>query len=142
MIGPNFANFEERYERLKKEYVYNEWRKRLTIHIIGGDCCDAEEVFKELTSEQIRAVFNIGYKFAMSQTLESINKKERSTEPTDKALLEVLQELSTQIMDRLETQKCFAMYEKSSRLSMAIHRERHHTNLPERQVSEWGEHSM
>ena len=54
--------------RAKKEFVFQQWRRALCLAVVDTDISDNENQPKDITSEQIRAVFNNGYKMAMLQT--------------------------------------------------------------------------
>jgi hypothetical protein len=54
--------------RAKKEFVFQQWRRVLCLAVVDTDISDNENQPKDITSEQIRAVFNNGYKMAMLQT--------------------------------------------------------------------------
>ena len=61
----NDNEYENEKSRWIKEFVYDQWRKILTIFVIGDDISRNEFKLKDVTSEKIRTVFNNGYKLAM-----------------------------------------------------------------------------
>ena len=71
-------DFDETYENKKirrnKEFVYDQWRKYLCIGVVKEDVSRNECPNMDLNSEQVRTVFDYGYKFAMHQNLEMIEE--------------------------------------------------------------------
>ena len=59
-------------ERKDKEYVYEQWRKILTMHVINEEINRNIKDSITVTSEQLRTVFNNGYKLAMHQNFLAI----------------------------------------------------------------------
>jgi hypothetical protein len=104
----DIGEYEKEKSRWVKEFVYDQWRKILTIFIIGIDV--SKNTFKpeNVTSEKIRTVFDNGYKMAMLQTKKSLMKELFNEE--DLRTTKILERLMSQIDDRLETQKCFNLY--------------------------------
>ena len=102
--------FWEKESRRKKEFIYHELRKRLCYHVVNGDISNNDcPQLENLTTEQVRTVFNIGYKLAMNQTLDSLRKIKRD-ENSHTISLELAIE---QIEDRLTTSGCHVTYENS-----------------------------
>ena len=100
--------YENERLRRNKEFVYDQWRKILTIFVIGDDICRNDFTPKDVTSEKIRTVFNNGYKLAMLQTKQSLINEMYKT--IDGQCLKTIEKLLDQIEDRLETQKCLVTY--------------------------------
>ena len=66
---------EKRIKRREKEFVHDQWRKYLALMVVDSDICITERFPIEVTNEELRAIFNYGYKFAMMQMLQQLNKK-------------------------------------------------------------------
>ena len=102
--------FWEKESRRKKEFIYHELRKRLCYHVVNGDISNNDcPPLETLTTEQVRTVFNIGYKLAMNLTLDSLRKIKRDENSHTISLDLAIQ----QIEDRLITSECHATYENS-----------------------------
>ena len=117
--------FWEKESRRKKEFIYHELRKRLCYHVVNGDISNNDcPPLALLTSEQVRTVFNIGYKLAMNQTLDSLRKLNRDKNSPTISLDLAMQ----QIDDRLITCECLTTYENSydsTMLEQSIKRANH-----------------
>ena len=100
--------YEIERSRRNKEFVYDQWRKILTLFVIGDDISRNDFTPKNVTSEKIRTVFNNGYKLAMLQTKQSLMNEMYKT--GDEQCLKIIEKILDQIDDRLETQKCFVTY--------------------------------
>ena len=72
--------YERNKERSDKEYVYEQWRKVMTIHVVDEEINRNDRDPITVTMEQLRTVFNNGYKFAMLQNLQSIKAVLRTLE--------------------------------------------------------------
>lgn len=138
---------EEDYDKEKsrwiKEFVYDQWRKILTIFVIGDDISRDGFTPIDVTSEKIRTVFNNGYKLAMLQTKQSllndlINENDENTRT-------LIEKLLNQIEDRLETQKCFTLYKgwhDKALLDKAKKREDEFSQNLKSDMTKWGDRSM
>ena len=131
--------FWEKESRSRKEFVYQQLRKVLCIFVVGEDISNNNcPPLKHQTSEQIRTVFNNGYKLAMNQTLDSLKKLKKIGVTNSEALDLAIQ----QIEDRLITCECFTSYESSfdpTMLEQAIKRANDFQYEVERQdLSAWG----
>ncbi len=67
----NLFDLKKQEIRIQKEIVFQNWRKELCLAVVDADISDNQNQPTNITSEQIRAVFNSGYKMAMLQTRES-----------------------------------------------------------------------
>jgi hypothetical protein len=106
----NDKEFLEKESRRNKEFIYHELRKRLCYHVVNGDISNNDCLpLETLTTEQVRTVFNIGYKLAMNQTLDSLRKLKRDENSSTIPLNLAIQ----QIEDRLITCDCHTTYEDS-----------------------------
>ena len=102
----------EPQQRARKEYVYEQWRKELCFPIVNTDISDNENQPINITSEQIRAVFDYGYKMAMLQTKDSLLGE--LYELTNLGEKRVIEQLLTEVEDRLETSKCLISFSKET----------------------------
>jgi vacuolar-type H+-ATPase subunit E/Vma4 len=124
--------------RAKKEFVYEQWRRVLCLVVVDTDISDNENQPKDITSEQIRAVFNNGYKMAMLQTRESL--KAELYESTNMDEKRVIERLLTEVEDRLATSKCivsFSKEEDKELLSQSFRREAEFSRYLSESLSTW-----
>jgi hypothetical protein len=115
----------EKESRRNKEFIYHELRKRLCYHVVNGDISNNDcPPLENLTTEQVRTVFNIGYKLAMNQTLDSLKNLKKIDGSASVSLDLAIQ----QIEDRLITCECHTTYENSydsTMLEQSIERAKH-----------------
>ena len=124
--------------RAKKEFVFQQWRRVLCLAVVDTDISDNENQPKNITSEQIRAVFNSGYKMAMLQTRESL--KAELYESTNIDEKRVIERLLTEVEDRLATSKCIVSYSKEEdkeMLSQSFRREAEFSRYLSESLSTW-----
>jgi hypothetical protein len=100
---------EKRLERREKEFVHDQWRKYLALMVVDSDICITERSPIEVTNEELRAIFNYGYKFAMMQLLQQLKKKSRSDEINAEKLIN---DLHADIKDRMVTSDCLETYKR------------------------------
>ena len=100
---------EKRIERREKEFVHDQWRKYLALMVVDSDICITEKSPIEVTNEELRAIFNYGYKFAMMQMLQQLKKKSRSDEINEEKLIN---DLYADIKDRMVTSDCLETYKR------------------------------
>ena len=100
---------EKRIERREKEFVHDQWRKYLALMVVDSDICITERFPIEVSNEELRAIFNYGYKFAMMQMLQQLNKKSRSDEINAEKLIN---DLYADIKDRMVTSDCLETYKR------------------------------
>jgi len=136
---------DEEYEKERmvriKEFVYDQWRKILTIFVIDVDISKNDFTPKNITSEKIRTIFNNGYKLAMLQTKQSLLIELRNV--SDEKQIEVIEKLLNQIEDRFETHKCFNLYKgDKTLLADAIKREDEFSTNLKSDMTKWGDRSM
>ena len=139
----NNQKYEKEKSRWIKEFVYEQWRKALTISIVNSDVNRNDSEPSGVTNEKIRTVFNNGYKLGLLQTKRSLMIK--MSEAEDEKTLNLLEKLFNEIDDRLETQKCFTTYKKSydeSLISEAMKREDEFLINHTFDVTEWGDRRM
>jgi vacuolar-type H+-ATPase subunit E/Vma4 len=124
--------------RAKKEFVFQQWRRALCLAVVDTDISDNENQPKDITSEQIRAVFNNGYKMAMLQTRESL--KAELYESTNMDEKRIVERLLTEVEDRLATSKCFVSYSKEEDkeiLSQSFRRDAEFSRYLSESLSTW-----
>ena len=102
------GEYEQELLRKRKEFVYEQWRKLLCIHVVGVDINTNQFTPEEVTSEKARTIFDRGYQLAMLQTKASL--KEQLFACQDPKQSDMIEHLIDQIEDRLETKKCLAGY--------------------------------
>jgi len=103
--------YQLKQERKDKEFVFEQWRKILTIHVVDEEINRNDRGPITVNMEQLRTVFNNGYKLAMHQNFLSI---ENLMDFCNEDNRNELQDLLEKIRDRLITSDCI---------------ERHKTNL-------------
>lgn len=120
-----------------KEFVYSQWRKLLCIFVLDRDINHPIDEGNPISNEQLRTVFNNGYKMAMLQTSESIYKAIKSN-PKDAFL--ALQELAKEIDDRIAVSNC---YESNGEQREQIkQRELEFSEYEARSLSTWTDFKM
>ena len=100
---------EKRIERREKEFVHDQWRKYLALIVVDSDICITERAPIEATNEELRAIFNYGYKFALMQMLQQLKKKSRSLDIDAEKLID---DLYADIKDRMVTSDCLETYKR------------------------------
>ncbi len=124
--------------RAKKEFVFQQWRRVLCQAVVDTDVSDNENQPKNITSEQIRAVFNNGYKMAMLQTRESLKAELYESINIDEK--RIVERLLTEVEDRLATSKCFVSYSKEEDkeiLSQSFRRDAEFSRYMSESLSTW-----
>ena len=137
------VDYDKERIRWAKEFAYDQWRKILTIFIIGEDVSRNDFKPKDITSEQIRTVFNNGYKLALLQTKQSLMEEIKRAD-NDKNL-RLIDKLLSQIEDRLETQKCYVLYKgwfDKTLLADAVKREEEFSINLNSDMTIWGDKKM
>ena len=129
-------------ERKDKEYVYEQWRKILTMHVVNEEINRNIKDSITVTSEQLRTVFNNGYKLAMHQNFLAIENLLDFSNETNRIEFDQLLE---QIRDRLTTSDCIETHkDKLFRLSLidAIKRSKEFDRFTNKDFCSWGSKSM
>jgi hypothetical protein len=124
--------------RAKKEFVFQQWRRVLCQALVDTDISDNENQPNDITSEQIRAVFNSGYKMAMLQTRESLKAELYESINIDEK--RIVERLLTEVEDRLATSKCFVSYSKEEDkeiLSQSFRRDAEFSRYLSESLSTW-----
>ena len=141
-------DFDETYENKKirrnKEFVYDQWRKYLCIGVVKEDVSRNECPNMDLNSEQVRTVFDYGYKFAMHKNLEMI--EELFKRKFDKEKSEEIEKILASIKDRIETSRCvescLVSYDRKM-LSDSINRDaKFEDSIRNTSLSSWASKSM
>ena len=120
----------KRKVRKDKEFVYEQWRKFLTINVVNEDINLTEREPITVTSEQLRTVFNNGYKFALHQTMKSMNLDATANEIAE---------------DRILTSNTYETYRdhrNDSLLKRANTRHEEFESCVNRDVTEWANKTM
>ena len=129
-------------ERKDKEYVYEQWRKILTMHVVNEDINRNIKDSISVTSEQLRTVFNNGYKLAMHQNFLAIENLLDFSNETNRNEFDQLLE---QIRDRLTTSDCIETHkDKLFGLSLidALKRSKEFDRFTNKDFCSWGSKSM
>ena len=129
-------------ERKDKEYVYEQWRKILTMHVVNEDINRNIKDSITVTSEQLRTVFNNGYKLAMHQNFLAIENLLDFSNETNRIEVDQLLE---KIRDRLTTSDCIETHkDKLFRLSLidALKRSKEFDRFTNKDFCSWGSKSM
>lgn len=116
--------------RKDKEFVYEQWRKFLTINVVNEDINLTDREPITVTLEQLRTVFNNGYKFALQQTLKSANLDSHSKEIAE---------------DRILTSNTYETcrdHRNDSLLKRATTRQEEFESCVNRDVTEWASKTM
>ena len=129
-------------ERKDKEYVYEQWRKILTMNVVNEDINRNIKDSITVTSEQLRTVFNNGYKLAMHQNFLAIENLLDFSNETNRIEFDQLLE---QIRDRLTTSDCIETHkDKLFGLSLidALKRSKEFDRFTNKDFCSWGSKSM
>jgi hypothetical protein len=129
-------------ERKDKEYVYEQWRKILTMHVVNEEINRNIKDSITVTSEQLRTVFNNGYKLAMHQNFLAIENLLDFSNETNRNEFDQLLE---QIRDRLTTSDCIETHkDKLFGLSLidALKRSKEFDRFTNKDFCSWGSKSM
>jgi hypothetical protein len=133
------GEYEKGILRKRKEFVYEQWRKLLCIHVVGVDINTNQFTPEEVTSEKVRTIFDRGYQLAMLQTKASL--KQQLFACRDPNQSDMIERLINQIEDRLETKKCHASYSVNHDnllLEDAVKREKEFFLYAEADFTSWG----
>jgi hypothetical protein len=129
-------------ERKDKEYVFEQWRKILTMHVINEEINRNIKDSITVTSEQLRTVFNNGYKLAMHQNFLAIENQIDFCNESNRYEFDQLLE---QIRDRLTTSDCIETHkDKLFGLSLidALKRSKEFDRFTNKDFCSWGSKSM
>ncbi len=146
----NDMNLDEKYrlekEMLDKEFVYDQWRKLLCIFVVNDDISvGGSDPREKATAEQIRTVFNNGYKLALLQTRESMVNELRKSFGDNDSLNAILNGLINQIDDRVSVSSCYEVLKEMSNKSMFTDvkkRDDEFNNYSRDSFCTWGDRKM
>lgn len=124
------------------EKIYEQWRKFLCVAVTHEDVSYNHTYRKsELTAEQVRTIFNFGYRLAMAQTKESLKVEGASTESAE--TLEKIQKLIERTERRENASNCLNLYKPFSMdekmYEEAIVRKKQVDEFMTRAVCSWGD---
>lgn len=134
--------YERNKERSDKEYVYEQWRKVLTIHVVNEEINREDRDPITVTMEQLRTVFNNGYKFGMHQNMQSLKRSIKVCEGMEKIELLALLE---QVKDRVITSDCIERHETDilgMTVDEAVKRRDEFNQFTEDDFCSWGTRTM
>ena len=134
--------YERNKERSDKEYVYEQWRKVMTIHVVDEEINRNDRDPITVTMEQLRTVFNNGYKFAMHQNMQSLKRSIKVCEGMEKSELLAMLE---QVKDRLITSDCIERHETDifgQTVDEAFKRRDEFNQFTEDDFCSWGTRTM
>lgn len=129
-----------------EEKIYEQWRKFLCLMITNEDV-SYSQTYREtkLTAEQVRAIFNAGYRLAMAQTIDSLTEvvKQNSSHET----LERIQRLIEHAQRREDVSNCLSLYKQHTSdekmFEEAVNRKKQLDDCMSRAVCSWsGEEKM
>lgn len=132
--------------KLVEEKIYEQWRKFLCLMITNEDV-SYSQTYREtkLTAEQVRAIFNAGYRLAMAQTIDSLTEvvKQNSSHET----LERIQRLIEHAQRREDVSNCLSLYKQHTSdekmFEEAVNRKKQLDDCMSRAVCSWsGEEKM
>jgi hypothetical protein len=100
--------------KISNEFIYEQWRNFLCNDALNNDISSLNQANTELTVEEIRAIFNYGYKFAMAQTKDSLQSEIKDAK--DNETRDLLFKLIDKINARVSISDCLNIYRRSSSL--------------------------
>jgi hypothetical protein len=124
-----------------EERIYEQWRKFLCVIVTNEDVSYNHTYRKsELTAEQVRTIFNFGYRFAMAQAKDSLKAEVSSAESTETH--EKIQKLIKRTERREKISNCLNLYKNYSMdekmYEEAIVRKKQIDDCMLRTVCSWG----
>jgi hypothetical protein len=128
--------------KVAEERIYEQWRKFLCVMVTNEDVSYNHTYRKsELTAEQVRTIFNFGYRLAMAQMKDSLNVEATSAESTETH--EKIQKLIERTVRRENASNCLNLYKNYSMDEMmyseAIVRKKQIDDCMLRTVCSWGD---
>lgn len=126
--------------KVVEERIYEQWRKFLCLMVTNEDV-SYNQTYREpkLTAEQVRAIFNAGYRLAMAQTIDSLTEevKQNSSYET----LERIQRLIEHAQRREDVSNCLSLYEQHTcdekMFEEAVNRKKQLDDCMSRAVCSW-----
>jgi hypothetical protein len=125
-----------------EEKIYEQWRKFLCVAVTNEDVSYNHTYRKaELTAEQVRTIFNFGYRLAMAQTKDSLRVEGASAECAETH--ERIQKLIERTERRENASNCLSLYKHSSMdekmYEEALVRKKQVDDFMSRAVCSWGD---
>ena len=127
-----------------KEFVYSQWRKLLCFFVVDRDINHFDDGNNLITNEQLRTVFNNGYKMAMLQAKESIETEMLKIEDKSKSI-DTLIKLVNEIDERILVSNCYEHYKNKDSLALLEKvraRDEEFNEYKKRSLSTWTEFKM
>jgi len=108
--------------KVAEERIYEQWRKFLCVIVTNEDVSNNHTYRKsELTAEQVRTIFNFGYRLAMAQVKDSLKVEATSAESTE--TYEKIQKLIEQTVRRENASNCLNLYKKNYSMDEEMYQE-------------------
>jgi len=128
--------------KVAEERIYEQWRKFLCVMVTNEDVSYNHTYRKsELTAEQVRTIFNFGYRLAMAQVKDSLKVEVTSAESTETH--EKIQKLIERTVRRENASNCLNLYKNYSTdekmYEEAIVRKKQIDDCMLRTVCSWGD---
>lgn len=128
--------------KVTDERIYEQWRKFLCVMVTNEDVSYNYTYRKsELTAEQVRTIFNFGYRLAMAQIKDTLNVEVISAESTETH--EKIQKLIERTVRRENASNCLNLYKNYSMdekmYEEAIVRKKQIDDCMLRTVCSWGD---
>jgi len=132
----------------RRESDFEQWRKWfIVLHTgedVNNDFSDIPRVADEITIEQLRAVFSMGYRFAMLQVKQSCEAEERFLEYRKKDIdklkffLEIKNEMFKFIDDKIEDSFCLNILDGKDRFTLSKKlKDFHENDVVKRNLLKW-----
>ena len=127
------------------EFIFEQWSKWLAHRIIDEDILHdtgtSSEFINNITLEQLRGLFALGYRFAMSQVLRKSKNMYRIThDDIDindyKELLKIIKSQQSFIHEKIDDSFTLNRLEKNFKLSKIL-KENHEEDLENRNTLTW-----
>jgi len=133
-----------------KEFVYSQWRKLLCIFVVNRDINHTIDDDNYISNEQLRTVFDSGYKLGLLQTKESLHnqllkyEEELFAGKTEyKEIIFVLKEKIQEIEGRVKVSYCYEQNLSSNEMTeQAKKRELEFSEYQKRSLSTWLDSKM
>ena len=131
-----------------REFEFEQWRKWfIVLHTgedVNNDFADTPRVAKDINIEQLRAVFSMGYRFAMLQIKQSYEAEQRHLEYRNKdigklkSFIEIKNEMFKFIDDKIEDSFCLNVLDGKDRFTLSKKLKDFHANdVAERNLLKW-----
>ena len=132
----------------RRESDFEQWRKWfIVLHTgedVNNDMKDAPRIAENITVEQLRAIFSMGYRFAMLQVKQSIEAEQNHLEyygndyDKFKYFIEMRDEMFKLIDDKIEDSFCLNILDGKDRFTLSKKlKEFHENDVVERNLLKW-----